>query len=220
VRAKLATPPGWDKIMSKSCKLVEICALSRGSNRSGGLVRKKRPQEDEDLRVPPNDSMKKIIISSDDEQCIKAGTMTKEQEKQLMNKIIAQIEHQKLKEAQLKDKEESSVGSLQPVSDEELDFGEEGGEGKFGDKDDRVSFHKFPRESRRGGPYWRGKRRHWENPHPGPHPRPAGIRPWLHQMNAWRPIGPNFPARPQQSSEFGAVPGEATGRSRPSSRPR
>jgi pre-mRNA cleavage complex 2 protein Pcf11 len=215
VRAKLANATGWDKIMSKSCKLVEICALSRGSNRSGGLVRKKRPQEDEDLRVPPNDSMKKIIISSDDEQCIKAGTMTKEQEKQLMNKIIAQIEHQKLKEAQLKDKEESSVGSLQPVSDEELDFGEEGGEGKFGDKDDRVSFHKFPRESRRGGPYWRGKRRHWENPHPGPHPRPAGIRPWLHQMNAWRPIGPNFPARPQQSSEFGAVPGEADGKKSP-----
>ncbi|RZC34227.1 pre-mRNA cleavage complex 2 protein Pcf11, partial [Asbolus verrucosus] len=160
----------------------------------------KRLQEDEDLRVPPasprsaNDSMKKIIISSDDEQCIKAGTMTKEQEKNLMNKIIAQIEQQKLKEAQLKDKEES-VGNLQPVSDEELDFSEET-DGKFGDKDDRVNFHKFsrdPRDSRRGGTYWRGgnKRRHWENPHSGPHPRP-GIRPWMHPMNAWRPIGPNF----------------------------
>ena len=93
--------------------------------------------------------MKKIIISSDDEQCIKAGTMTKEQEKQLMNKIIAQIEQQKLQEAQMRDKEES-VGSLQPVSDEELDFGDEA-DAKFGDKDDRVSYHKFSRESRRGG---------------------------------------------------------------------
>lgn len=133
--------------------------------------------------------MKKIIISSDDEQCIKDGTMTKEQEKQLMTKIIAQIEQQKLKEAQLRDKEEN----LQPVSDEELEIVEET-DIKFGDKDDRVNFHKFARdtrESRRGGPYWRGgKRRHWENPHMGPHPRPA-VRPWMHQMNAWRPIGPN-----------------------------
>ncbi|XP_063927873.1 uncharacterized protein LOC135141017 isoform X2 [Zophobas morio] len=186
VRAKLANATGRDKIMAKS-------------------FRKKRPQEDEDLRVPPisprsaNDSMKKIIISSDDEQCIKAGTMTKEQEKQLMNKIIAQIEQQKLQEAQMRDKEES-VGSLQPVSDEELDFGDEA-DAKFGDKDDRVSYHKFSRESRRGGSYWRGsKRRHWENPHMGAHPRPP-IRPWLHQMNAWRPIGPNF-GRPSSRNEF------------------
>ncbi|XP_044254626.1 pre-mRNA cleavage complex 2 protein Pcf11 [Tribolium madens] len=177
VRAKLANATGRDKIMAKS-------------------FRKKRTQ-DEDLRVPPVSprisDIKKIIISSDDEQCIKAGTMTKEQEKQLMNKIIAQIEQQKLQEAQMRDSEES-VGNLQPVSDEELEFNEET-DGKFGDKDDRVNFHKFSRdsrESRRGGSYWRGgKRRHWENPHVGPHPRPA-IRPWLHQMNAWRPMGPTF----------------------------
>ncbi|XP_064215104.1 pre-mRNA cleavage complex 2 protein Pcf11 isoform X1 [Tribolium castaneum] len=178
VRAKLANATGRDKIMAKS-------------------FRKKRTQ-DEDLRVPPvssriSDTIKKIIISSDDAQCIKTGTMSKEKENQLMNKIIAHIEQQKLEEAQLRDSEET-VGNLQPVSDEELEFSEETDE-KFGDKDDRVNFHKYSRdsrESRRGGSYWRGgKRRHWENPHMGPHPRSA-IRPWLHQMHAWRPIGPNF----------------------------
>lgn len=145
--------------------------------------------------------MQKIIIFLDDEQCIKAGTLTKQQEQQLLKKIIAQMEQQKLTEAQLKDKQDN----LQPVSDDELEITEETS-GQFGDQDDRVNFRSFPRdarESRRGGgpAYWRGgKRRPWENQHP----RPQGIRPWLHPASAWRPIRPNRPnfVKPHTNNEF------------------
>lgn len=141
--------------------------------------------------------MQKIIISSDDEQCIKSGTLTKQQEQQLLKKIIAQMEQQKLTEAQLKDKQDN----LQPVSDDELEVTEETSV-QFGDQDDRVNFRSFSRDAREqrrgGGPsYWRGpKRRPWENQHP----RPPGVRPWLHQVSAWRPIGPNF-NKPQETTE-------------------
>lgn len=163
-------------------------------------VHKKRLQEDEDFRAPQSraSDMQKIIISSDDEQCIKAGTLTKQQEQQLLKKIIAQMEQQKLTEAQLKDKQDN----LQPVSDDELEVTEETS-AQFGDQDDRVNFRSFSRDAREprraGGPtYWRGvKRRHWENQQL----RPPGIRPWMHPASAWRPIGPNF-VKPHTNNEF------------------
>ncbi|KAF2885051.1 hypothetical protein ILUMI_21106 [Ignelater luminosus] len=67
----------------------------------------------------------KIIISPADEECIKAGNMTKAQETALMNKIIAQIETQKLREAKRKESEsatnQSISISLQPISDDEFE---------------------------------------------------------------------------------------------------
>lgn len=80
--------------------------------------------KDQDLRIPKvsstTDIPNKIIISAEDESNIKSGTLTKEQEAHLLNKIIMQMEKNKLKEAQKKDHEESFNISLQPISDDEL----------------------------------------------------------------------------------------------------
>ncbi|XP_044747755.1 uncharacterized protein LOC123308987 isoform X2 [Coccinella septempunctata] len=184
----------------------------------------KRRTEDEDLRMSQvsssTDISNKIIISKAEGEKIKEGGMNSVQQKQLMNKIIAQIEAQKLKEAKQKNFEENAGNiSLTPISDDELDtdFNEENnrsrkespvpGSVSFGDKDERVllpqpvvsqpddAFNKrFGREIRRGVPLWRGARgrRHWE----APHPRPP-MRPWMQQppMNKWGPgmFRPPFP---------------------------
>ncbi|XP_074026105.1 pcf11 cleavage and polyadenylation factor subunit isoform X2 [Leptinotarsa decemlineata] len=107
IRAKLANATNRDKILSKSFNKKRLRAL-----------------EDQDLRVPKvsstTDSPRKIIISPEDEKIIKLGNLTKEQENLLLNKIIMQMEKNKLKEAKKKDKEESFNISLQPISDEEF----------------------------------------------------------------------------------------------------
>lgn len=74
-------------------------------------------------QISPEKSSK-IVISPDDEQCIKKGNMTKDQEKALMSKILAQIETQKVKDTQ---QESPANISLQPISDEEIEgeFSEE-----------------------------------------------------------------------------------------------
>ncbi|XP_018565201.1 uncharacterized protein LOC108906445 isoform X2 [Anoplophora glabripennis] len=107
VRAKLANATNRDKIMAKSFNKKRMAVL-----------------KDQDLRVAKvsstTDMPNKIIISPEDESSIKSGTLTKEQETNLLNKIIMQIEKNKLKEAQKKDHEESFNISLQPISDDEL----------------------------------------------------------------------------------------------------
>ncbi|KAJ8927145.1 hypothetical protein NQ314_020418 [Rhamnusium bicolor] len=123
VRAKLANATNRDKIMSKSFNKKRMNIV-----------------EDLDLRVPKvsstTDIPNKIIISPEDESCIKSGTLTKEQEAQLLNKIIMQMEKNKLKEAKKKDHEECFNISLQPISDDELiDSDEE----KNDADDDRLS---------------------------------------------------------------------------------
>lgn len=61
-----------------------------------------------------------IVISPEDATSIKSGNMTKEQGALLLQKIIVQMERDKLKEAKLKDDEESLNVSLQPISDDEF----------------------------------------------------------------------------------------------------
>ncbi|XP_045478783.1 uncharacterized protein LOC123683864 isoform X2 [Harmonia axyridis] len=180
----------------------------------------KRKAEDEDLRLSQvsstTDIPNKIIISKADGEKIKEGGMTSVQQKELMNKIIAQIEAQKLKEAKQKNHEEA-IGniSLTPISDDELDtdFNEENHKARqdspvlappasFGDKDERImlpqqpmippvddAFNKrFGRDIRRGGigPIWRGVR--GRRHWEGPHMRPP-MRPWMQQppLNKWGP---------------------------------
>ncbi|KAJ8919283.1 hypothetical protein NQ315_003867 [Exocentrus adspersus] len=107
IRAKLANATNRDKVMAKSFNRKKMAIL-----------------EDQDLRVPKvsstTDIPNKIIISPEDESSIKSGTLTKEQETHLLNKIIMQMEKNKLKEAKKKDHEQSFNISLQPISDEEL----------------------------------------------------------------------------------------------------
>lgn len=63
--------------------------------------------------------------------------MTKEQEAQLLQKIIVQMEREKLKEAKKKEQEESLNISLQPISDDE--FQDEEHEEKFDKKEQREA---------------------------------------------------------------------------------
>ncbi|KAJ8944028.1 hypothetical protein NQ318_021744 [Aromia moschata] len=88
------------------------------------INKKKMSLEDQDFRIPKlsitADIPNKIIISPEDENCIKSGTLTKEQEAHLLNKIILQMEKNKLQVAKKKDHEESFNISLQPISDDEL----------------------------------------------------------------------------------------------------
>lgn len=175
------------------------------------------------------DKLNKIIISPADEQCIKTGNMTKAQEKALMNKIIAQIETQKLREAQRKETEQLGNISLQPISDDEFEasFSDDDQEvskntTNFGDKDERVpplhvreqeEYLKYQRSAetradpRRAG--WRGRGRMFDNMHLGRPMRRGGVRagpePWMRQMNSgpWRPMGrgSNF-GRPVPEDNF------------------
>lgn len=164
-----------------------------------------------------SDVKNKIIISPADEQCIKAGNMTKAQEQALMNKIIAQIENQKLREAKRIESEESVCNvSLQPISDDELDadFEHENGDDMkktmpFIDRDDRLSlnapylnpdFHKYSRGmDRRMGPNWRGRRRIIGGVlpiRPGNRGSRPTVEPWIKPLNPhgpWRPMGQSFP---------------------------
>ncbi|CAH0560740.1 unnamed protein product [Brassicogethes aeneus] len=194
IRAKLANATNRDKIFAKSFHKKKLAASSEEN----------KPQ---------------IIISQDDEQDIKDGKITKEQESRILNQIIMQMEKSKLIEAKKKDLDESVINiSTQSISDDDLDesynsederererFKKEvygvGGKDN-GDKEDRghekgQQFPKFREQRWQQGGHWRGsgrRGRHWENPvmHPGPQalaPRP-GARPWLNPPNsAWRPLG-------------------------------
>ncbi|XP_056632001.1 pre-mRNA cleavage complex 2 protein Pcf11 isoform X1 [Diorhabda sublineata] len=103
IRAKLANATNRDKVLSKSYN------------------KKKQRLEDQDLRQPINTQVaNKIIISPEDENNIKSGKMTNEESSKLLNKIILQMEKNKLKEAKRKDNESSFNTSLQPISDEEF----------------------------------------------------------------------------------------------------
>ncbi|CAH1974031.1 unnamed protein product [Acanthoscelides obtectus] len=145
IRAKLANATNRDKVLSKS------------------YHKKKTNLEDLDLRVP-KDIPPKIIITPEDEHIIKSGIMTKEQEAQLLSKIIVQMEKNKLKEARKKDHEQSFNVSLQPISDEEFlgsdeeekssgggfelpqinaDLPKEGVVMPFNDKDERIGMGHF-----------------------------------------------------------------------------
>lgn len=107
---------------------------------------------DTDMRVtPPKGNQKfvesKIIISPADEESIKAGNMTKAQETALMGKILAQIETNKLREAQRQESESIGNISLQPISDDELDTycnSSLDESPKFGDKDERITIKDEP----------------------------------------------------------------------------
>lgn len=163
-------------------------------------------------------NLTKIIISPADEECIKTGNMTKAQEKALMNKIIAQIETQKLREAQRKESESSRNTSLQPISDDEFegvfshsDSEDENSKGSNtkADKEDRtkddrssvvnqaddVSYSKYPRmlDPRRGRPWRARPRKGWEPMIPMPRP---GIRPGFRPpTDAWvRPLNESWRA--------------------------
>ncbi|KAB0796516.1 hypothetical protein PPYR_10577 [Photinus pyralis] len=169
-----------------------------------------------------SDKMDKIIISSADEESIKAGNMTKAQKNALMHKILAQIETHKLREAQRKECESVSNPSLQPISDEEPNFsGSESDEevkkriGKS-DRDDRTSpipsqvsqlegtYPPYSRQADQRDPRrtraWRGRHRKvWDYPPTVPRPtvRPSYRDNWVRPMNdAWRP-------QPLYSNNFG-----------------
>ncbi|XP_030745668.1 uncharacterized protein LOC115874602 isoform X2 [Sitophilus oryzae] len=124
IRAKLANATNREKVLSKSFNKKKLLGES---------------MEDLDLRKSLSPSMKsKIMISPEEEKVIKSGHMTKEQEKQFLNKIFMQIEKNKLREAQEKDNEESSHNmSLQPISDDELSFDGDDVEEPPKDKDNR-----------------------------------------------------------------------------------
>lgn len=174
--------------------------------------------ENRDLKSIMSSNVKnKIIISPADEQCIKDGNLTKAQEQALMNKIIAQIENQKLWEAKRIDSEESTFNvSLQPISDEELDVDfeslhdndDDNKRKELIDRDERTSsnapygdFHKFSRniESRRTGSNWRGRRRQTgslSSHRPTIRPARPTVDPWIKSLNPhapWRPIAPTYP---------------------------
>lgn len=114
------------------------------------IRRNKSATEDLDLRQPRVSSTTQeisqpIVISPEDATSIKSGNMTKEQGAQLLQKIIVQMEREKLKEAKKKDHEESLNISLQPISDDE--FQDEEHEGKSERREPReevpssVNFH-------------------------------------------------------------------------------
>ncbi|XP_018319947.1 uncharacterized protein LOC108733341 [Agrilus planipennis] len=207
LRAKLASATHRDKF-----EKMQFSSVEKDDSKA---------YEDTDMRKFTSlEKVDRIFISPADEQCIKTGNMTKAQETALMNKIIAQIETQKLREAKRKESEASTV--LQPISDDELDVDGEfsgsdiedvnSGHAKsvdYGDKDDRVTpafnqsdenFSKQPmsidpREIRR--PAWRGRRIRgtWEN-YPGgivgPFRPPFRGRqdPWIRSSNPTMHPGP------------------------------
>lgn len=147
--------------------------------------------------------------------------MTKEQETALLNKILAQIENQKLNEAKRTEEHSGNI-SLQPISDEELevDFSGSSDEDRsnyrpniYSDKDERVPppaphinpgdpFANFPRNSMdnmRRGAMWRGVR-----PRRGIMPargirmmRPPGPPDnWIRPNGPWRPMVSGFAKLP------------------------
>nr|XP_022903618.1 uncharacterized protein LOC111415946 isoform X2 [Onthophagus taurus] len=202
---------------SEKVKKLDIlrAKLANATNREKLRTKQEQKQKDTDLRGGTNsadDSMSRIIISSADEQCIKTGNMTKEQEKALMNKILAQMENQKLNEAKRKDNEENLGNiTLQPISDDELEanFSCSSDEDTatfrrniYVDKDDRVpqvnnnEFNKFPRGPDRGDlrrGMWRGR------PVRGRGMIRGGIRLPMRPGENWpRPL--NGPWKPMQSN--------------------
>ncbi|KRT84698.1 hypothetical protein AMK59_1819 [Oryctes borbonicus] len=208
VREKLANATIRNKMNSSKFSLA-------GEQRKSLKLKPLPSNEDVDLRANSEDSFNKIIISPADEQCIKTGNMTKEQETALMNKILAQIESQKLKEAKRTEENTGNI-SLQPISDDELepDFSGSSDEDTanfrlnvYSDKDERVpppaphinsgdNFGNFPRSNidvRRG--MWRGGR-----PRRGIMPgrgmrmmRPPGPQEnWIRPNGPWRPMVSGF----------------------------
>lgn len=195
------SPPESAKTSPKKTKLDILRAKLASTIRN----KDENAKKDVDLRLTPlssPDKLNKIIISPADEQCIKAGNMTKAQEKALMNKIIAQIETQKLREAQRKESESLGNISLQPISDDELEMtfsdDEQEKAPKPEDKDERVpplhhsqpdDFPKFqqrPMDIRRPPMNWRGRRRGFD----GPPMRRGMPDPWMRGNGPWRPMGP------------------------------
>ncbi|KAF5296968.1 hypothetical protein FQR65_LT10120 [Abscondita terminalis] len=114
LRAKLANAVNQNKIKDS----IEFDgSLDEGRNKlNNDLDMRKLKGKDAD------NSMSKIIISAADEESIKTGNMSEAQKKALVNKILAQIETHKLREAQRKESESIGGNSLQPISDEEPDF--------------------------------------------------------------------------------------------------
>lgn len=219
IRLKLANATGKSKFTSGRYKRfikVTIPLLTYTFHYSLGDL------ENRDLKTIISSNVKnKILISPADEQCIKDGNLTKAQEQALMNKIIAQIENQKLREAKRIDNEENV--SLQPISDDELDAEYErdhdddsNKKNLFSDnRDKRVSLNNAPSfgssdfhsnkytsrsDTRRTGSNWRGGRRRQGSGLPT---HRAGIRttrptvdPWIKSLNPhapWRPINQTFP---------------------------
>ncbi|GJQ65408.1 hypothetical protein Trydic_g7518 [Trypoxylus dichotomus] len=208
VREKLANATIRNKMNSSKFTIA-------GEQRKSLKLRPHQSNEDIDLRTNPEDSFNKIIISPADEQCIKTGNMTKEQETALMNKILAQIESQKLKEAKRTEENTGNI-SLQPISDDELEADFSGSSDEdttsfrsnfYSDKDERVpppaphinsgdNFGIFPRSTidvRRN--VWRGGR-----PRRGTMPgrgmrmmRPPGPpENWMRPNGPWRPMVSGF----------------------------
>ncbi|KAF7266810.1 hypothetical protein GWI33_019914 [Rhynchophorus ferrugineus] len=196
VRAKLANATNREKVLSKSFNKKRLQGESVG---------------DLDLRsstqTPPNNIKSKIMISPEEEESIKSGHMTKEQEKNILNKIFFQIEKDKLREAKQKDNEEAHNVSLQPISDDEFASEEDDGERSSravnaNEKEERFAkvgpastiedanlgpSQFYPRDGIvfRPGLPWRSRGRGMV-PQMGPQIRPP--RPWMHQqpMRKWR----------------------------------
>lgn len=209
IRAKLANATGKSKFPSG--RYISVIKLTINSTHNFSCL---GDFESKDLKSIISSNVKnKILISPADEQCIKDGNLTKAQEQALMNKIIAQIENQKLREAKRIDSEENV--SLQPISDDDLDgeydrdHDDDSKKIPFSDRDKRPSlntpfansdFHKYSNrpDSRRVGPNWRGRRRQGGLPlhRPGIRaPRPT-VDPWIKSLNPhvpWRPINQSFP---------------------------
>ncbi|CAG9820212.1 unnamed protein product [Phaedon cochleariae] len=203
VRAKLANATNRDKVMAKSFNKKKMKVL-----------------EDLDLRFPkpaPSTINSKIIISPEDENNIKRGNLTPEQSNQLLQKIVMQMEKNKLKEAKKKDKEDSFNVSLQPISDEEfVDTDDETEKEKkeepapieereeslipFKDKDERLNVAPlvdfvppaFSGGMRRFPAPWRARRTPWAEVGgpPPPMPRMPPVRPPWGVANVWRGFAP------------------------------
>ncbi|XP_017783738.1 PREDICTED: uncharacterized protein LOC108567653 isoform X2 [Nicrophorus vespilloides] len=195
-KCDLATKPALELVRAKLANATNIDKF----NKSRFNLHEQKKQQDNKEKLVLDESLNKIIISQADEECIMTGNMTKAQESALMNKIIAQIENQKLKEAKRKDNENND-GTLPPsqnnntTSDEEMDventeFVEQRNVNKHQPVHSGEEFRNQEGRNRRGmgsglGGPWRGNRRGFPGPR-GPIrvPRP-GIEPWI------RPLNPN-----------------------------
>lgn len=99
----------------------------------------------------------KIFITSAEEENIKSGKMTKAQETNLIGKMIAQIENQKLKEAKRQENEVLNSMMMQPISDDEFDSDVDAPTKKLDDASNAQQNQRFePRFNRE--PQWKGKR--------------------------------------------------------------
>ncbi|XP_074026100.1 uncharacterized protein isoform X2 [Leptinotarsa decemlineata] len=82
------------------------------------IKKRLRASEDQDPKISStSDPLQKLIVSPGDNNMNKLNKLTEKQEDLLLNKIIMQMEKNKLKEAKKKDKSKSFRISLQPINE-------------------------------------------------------------------------------------------------------